>query len=375
MNKSIEQALIGDRVIIGEASDIFVENIRLRLENGIHSFELEKVNIEPVFCSSINKHTCLATVSDVPDMQYIVFDEHHIQLLRILNLLFYMYGYNEAKQPFISLVMDQIVKTPRKRLFQAASILLAEKSILEANLTRALHFLSQLDEYMISEDDYDGKEGDFDYNLFLLKSRREKIACSFVLNFYVYHELAHVKAIQKPQTFSAYSNYVSSVFEQYKQDYNGFNELFNISIEELTCDMYALDLLFDFVLKTGGDYNYEFMIDSFIVAITNLTIMDSVSALTNIEKQYDNSWLRINIVLDALSLYKNKTLDNTSFGESVHGCKEYCYIRYKNYLEEIYNAINTLQVKYANITEERIPFSKEWEEEKKAVISILASIK
>lgn len=375
MNKSIKQAMLGDRVIIGDASDVFRKSIQLCLETGIPSFELEKEKIEPIFCSSINKHTCLLTVSDDPEVQLIIFDEHHVQLLRSMNLLFYMYGQNDFKQQFISLVMDKFFKTPKKRLYQVALILLAEKSILEANQTRALHFLEQLNEYIISADDYDGEVGDADFNWFLLKSCREEIAYSFVLNFYVYHELAHVKAKQNPHTFSVYSNHVSSIFEQYKREYNGFNENFNISIEELTCDMYALDLLFDFVFEAGGDYNYEDMVDSFIVAVANLTIMDSVSALIDIKKQYDNSWLRINIVLDALSIYKNKMLGNTNFGESIHNCRDYCYMRYKNCLERINNTIYTLQVKNANISEKYIPFSKEWEDEKKTVISILASIK
>ena len=97
MNKSIKQAMLGDRVIIGDASDVFRKSIQLCLETGIPSFELEKEKIEPIFCSSINKHTCLLTVSDDPEVQLIIFDEHHVQLLRSMNLLFYMYGQNDFK--------------------------------------------------------------------------------------------------------------------------------------------------------------------------------------------------------------------------------------------------------------------------------------
>lgn len=81
MTNSIQNVLLGDRVLIGAVSDTFVTNIQLRLKSGVSGFKLENANIEPVFCSSINKHTCACRVSNSPEVQYLVFDEHHIQLL------------------------------------------------------------------------------------------------------------------------------------------------------------------------------------------------------------------------------------------------------------------------------------------------------
>lgn len=113
MTNSIQNVLLGDRVLIGAVSDTFVTNIQLRLKSGVSGFKLENANIEPVFCSSINKHTCACRVSNSPEVQYLVFDEHHIQLLGAMNLLFYMYGQNDFKQPIFSMIMDQIIKTPK----------------------------------------------------------------------------------------------------------------------------------------------------------------------------------------------------------------------------------------------------------------------
>lgn len=375
MTNSIQNVLLGDRVLIGAVSDTFVTNIQLRLKSGVSGFKLENANIEPVFCSSINKHTCACRVSNCPEVQYLVFDEHHIQLLGAMDLLFYMYGQNDFKQPIFSMIMVQIIKTPKKRLYNIAAILLSEKCMLAANSTRALQYLAQLEENVITSEDYSGDTGEFDLNWFLLKSHRAEIAHSFVMNFYVYHELAHIKARQDPHAFSVYSSAVSVVSDSLELESPDFAKIFKVPDEELACDVYALDLLFDYVMNAGGDYYYEFMVESYIIAITNLTIMDSISVLTSIEEQYNNSWLRIIVALDALGFYKDMICNIPNFGKTIHRCRKYCYMKYRNYLKEMMCALQMLEAKFGDVLEKYPPFSKEWEEEKRTAISILASIK
>ena len=375
MDKSIQSILLGDRVLIGGVSDTFKKSIQIRLESGIPSFKLENAIIEPVFCSSINKHTCALRTADHFEIQYLIFDEHHIQLLGAMNLLFYMYGQNDFKQPIYSTIMEKIIKTPKKRLHNVAAILLSEKCILEANPTRGLQYLACLDENSITSEDYSGDAGKFDFNWFLLKSRRAEIAHSFAMNYYVYHELAHIKARQDPHAFSGYFDAISIVSNPLKTKHPAFSEVFKVPVEELACDVYALDLLFDYVMNAGGDYQYEFMVESYIIAITNLTIMDSISVLTNIENQYNKSWLRIIVVLNALSYYKDNECNIPNFGDAIHRCLDSCYMKYRNYLDAMMNAIQVLQAQFGDIPEKYPPFSKEWEAENSAAISILANIK
>ena len=117
------------------------------------------------------------------------------------------------------------------------------------------------------------------------------------------------------------------------------------------------------------------MVESYIIAITNLTIMDSISVLTSIEEQYNNSWLRIIVALDALGFYKDMICNIPNFGKTIHRCRKYCYMKYRNYLEEMMCALQMLEAKFGDVLEKYPPFSKEWEEEKRTAISILASIK
>ena len=261
-------------------------------------------------------------------------------------------------------------------MYNIAAILLSEKCMLAANSTRALQYLAQLEENVITSEDYSGDTGEFDLNWFLLKSHRAEIAHSFVMNFYVYHELAHIKARQDPHAFSVYSSAVSVVSDSLELESPDFAKIFKVPDEELACDVYALDLLFDYVMNAGGDYYYyEFMVESYIIAITNLTIMDSISVLTSIEEQYNNSWLRIIVALDALGFYKDMICNIPNFGKTIHRCRKYCYMKYRNYLEEMMCALQMLEAKFGDVLEKYPPFSKEWEEEKRTAISILASVK
>lgn len=108
---------------------------------------------------------------------------------------------------------------------------------------------------------------------------------------------------------------------------------------------------------------------------TIITIMDSISVLTSIEEQYNNSWLRIIVALDALGFYKDMICNIPNFGKTIHRCRKYCYMKYRNYLEEMMCALQMLEAKFGDVLEKYPPFSKEWEEEKRTAISILASIK
>lgn len=103
--------------------------------------------------------------------------------------------------------------------------------------------------------------------------------------------------------------------------------------------------------------------------------MDSISVLTSIEEQYNNSWLRIIVALDALGFYKDMICNIPNFGKTIHRCRKYCYMKYRNYLEEMMCALQMLEAKFGDVLEKYPPFSKEWEEEKRTAISILASIK
>lgn len=85
--------------------------------------------------------------------------------------------------------------------------------------------------------------------------------------------------------------------------------------------------------------------------------------------------MRIIVALDALGFYKDMICNIPNFGKTIHRCRKYCYMKYRNYLEEMMCALQMLEAKFGDALEKYPPFSKEWEEEKRTAISILASIK
>ena len=379
MNESIRESLLGDRIIIREATEPFIQSIHLRLEKGIPDFFLENANIKPVYCSSINKHTCARTIDINPNTQYLIFDEHHVEMLGAMNLLFYMYGQNDIKWPIYSMMMHSILKTPGKRLKLVSAQLLSEKSMLESNYSKALMYLEVVKDNMISKDDYSGDAGRFDLNWFLLKERRAKIAHALALNFYVYHELAHIKAKYDPDIFSIYYDVAENYIENHiKPADSKMREILQntaISVEEIACDVYALDLLFDFMMEEGGDYEYEFMVDSYISSITNLSIMDSIISHSDTEKLYIDSWIRIIISLNTLIIFKGHLQGIPDFRKSVQSQMSYCHMTYKNYRNEMLSTIYELQQQFGKVQEKHPFLSKDWKDEEKTALSILASIK
>lgn len=373
MDESILNELLGNRIELRhKVSDEFVSSVLLRIDTGVPCFGIDPKLFNMVFCSSINKHTCVTTLSSHPETCYLIFDEHHFELLSAMTLLFYMYGQTELPRQTHAHFMNAVLKTPKKRLSRTIAILLSEKSLLMSNCTQALHYLSLLQKIAITPADYQGVGGGLEHGWFSYDYHNLNIARSFNMNFYVYHELAHIKAKIDPKAFSAYSTIVTDTI---KTNPSSEFEKDSVSIEELACDVYALDLLFDYVVKTGGQYYVEYMVDSYVISITNLIIMDSISGHNHFEKKYENSWHRISIALAALSSYKGTVQGIAGFEDAIRAHIDHCHKAHENYRAELSNAMCIIQRLWGSIPERYPLFSKEWKKEKDAVLNTLSGLK
>lgn len=90
MTNSIQNVLLGDRVLIGAVSDTFVTNIQLRLKSGVSGFKLENANIEPVFCSSINQYSAHQLISIHAHVEYQTVLKFNT--LSLMNIIFNYWG-------------------------------------------------------------------------------------------------------------------------------------------------------------------------------------------------------------------------------------------------------------------------------------------
>ena len=373
MENSILDELLEDRLILHEeVSDIFIVNMRLRLHSGIPQFGLVDCNLKPIYCSTIDKHTCVQVLNDDKSTFYLILDEHHFKVLCLMNYVFYLYG-----QVNLKLIMNRIFRAPEKKLFQVSVILLAEKCMLVGNATKAKAYLDKLKEYEITRSDFDGAIGKVDLSWLMLKEKRERMSRPMVMNYYVFHELAHIKAQYAPESFLIYENEVRKAINLVQPAFQIVLTIdkSKIPIEDIACDMYALDLLFDYAFDEYGDYQYEYMVDSYIGAIMNLTIMDSVVSHDEIENWYVDCWVRIIIALYAVAIRKVKQLGKREFYERIETYLKYGREKYENYHLEILRAINDLTEACGNIQEKYSVLSTEWVEEQKNVLAMLAAIK
>lgn len=373
MNNSIQEILLGDRIQVGTVSNRYAEGIQERLRCGYSDFELDGEKIKPVFCSSINKHTCLSTISSRSEDDYLIFDEHHYRLLRTMNHLYYLYGFDDGfggyKKVIYHLLYETAIKLPERLLYHTAAILLSEKSLLEANATRSLRYLAQSDKYSISLEDFYGDKGESELSFLLNKIRRALIAESYSLSFYVYHELAHIKAKKDMETFTWYYKTVSDVLSSMKQFKQDKDELMDVPIEEVACDVYALDLLLALMESGTDEYGWYWMIESYICTVTNMTIMDSVLLETDPTEEHKKSCTRVVLAITTIAL---KSQD-PSFSQEIIECMKDGLNEYETYNDEMQKAIQSLKAENGDVLERYPSFSKEWTEEKNDALSILAS--
>ena len=95
---------------------------------------IDTKKLELVCCISANKHTCLTTDSE--GKNYLLLDEHHLEVLSALNLLYYIYGKRKIKSAIFDEILAQM-NYFEKRLKSTILILLAEKYILEGQVSSA----------------------------------------------------------------------------------------------------------------------------------------------------------------------------------------------------------------------------------------------
>lgn len=375
MNNNIIDNLLSDRIILESDTDNYLkESINIRMNYAIEIMELSKENIQVVFCSTVNKHTCLDTINNEPNRYYLIIDKHHLQLISCLDYLFYLYGNYDIKQPYMTFILDDLCSNFKKRKYFAVSILLAERDLLNNNATRALKYLDYIDTLDLSLDDCNEKVVDFENNLDIIKTIRYNYSYPYILNLYVYHEVAHIKFICDKDKYNKYIYKINTLITILKQNKNiKVYELSNISKEDIACDVYALEILFKQVFDETKDYDFEFVVESYINSVINLTIMDSVIAHDNTEKWYISCWNRIIITLNTLSIMDDFIL-NPNFIKSVQTCMHSTFKKFSNYYNEIMDAYLTMQNRYNNISEKNQLFSKDWNDEMNAALTRIRNI-
>lgn len=370
----MDEQIINDRLILNtEISDSFRISIQERLDSGMKMMGLPSDIFETVYCSSLNKHTCVQQISSMPNKYFLVVDEHLHEVITALLLLFYLFGNHDYK-PHLAYIVREVLVTPTKRLNHIATLLQAENSLLEGNATSALFLANKLSDYSLSSKVYEGEAGEFEFNYFLLKDRRREYATSYVENYYVYHELAHIKMSQSPKLRNMFFKLVEIEIAQLDSFVKAVDpDVVNVSLlpkEDIACDAYALSLLFNFIFENVGDYDFEFMVEAYIFAVLSVTVLDTIQERTiSMVDWRKASWWRIFIALEIVYLCEPS---NEKLREGIIETRQVARNKYDNYvqlLDEI-----TSHIKETPIAEKYFQFSEKWNDEAEKALSIIRAI-
>lgn len=375
MNKELNSLIIGDRFILkSEITHSFHMSIQERLNCAIKMMNLPSEIIEPIYCSSLNKHTCIQQTSSTSNNFFFVADEHLHEILSALLLIFYMVGYHDCKYTTFFMA-TKILNLPIKRLNYITILLHAEKDLLEGNATSALFFVNKLEKSITEVEVYEGDFGKLEFNYFLLKHEREQHAIIYVENFYVFHELAHVKMAIDSNLRDAFFKLVEMQIEQLKALVNAIDtsvvDMSLLPIEDIACDAYALSLLFSYVHENTGEYDFDFMVESYVFSVLSLTELDTIlERRISMIDWHKTSWWRIFIALEIVYLCNPADRELRNGIIEVREAAKNKYNNYATLLDEI-----SYKIKDSPIVEKHIPFSEEWNNEVAEALSIIRSIK
>ena len=366
---------LNDRILLKrEVSKNFKMNIQMRYDMAIQMMKLDKQKLSILYCNSINKHTCMI---EKDKKNYIIFDEHHIEVLSALNFLYYTYGKSDFKRPFYELIYNQY-NYFENRIKSIVSLLMSEKLLLIGDAEGALNYAKAVKEYSFSID----KNSDNGlFNLFLLYMGKQDIAQSLSMNFYVFHELAHVKYILEKEELMLVCKIIDVMSERLFPLYKAISEgKYNIIInkQECVCDIYAMLLLFKFMYahaeKNINNNTIEFyMIECYMISITNIVIMGS--AYENIELDLDewyiNAYIRIILVVNSLGVFLAE--DKINLKQFQSNMNFVCE-QYKNYKDVFDNIWNEIYYKYK--TSRKLKYmSEDWYKAMEDTLDILSAYK
>lgn len=363
------KSVISDRILLNEdASENFIKSIKMRYETAVKLMGIDTKNLHDIYCNSINKHTCVVSKGTT---DYLIFDEHHANILSALNLIYHTYGQIDLKFPYYKIILDRS-KHFTNRIKSTLLILLSEKEILNNRMDYALYYAKEIQKYPLT---YDEKDSPI-LNIYLNKLPKLDTSQVFSMNFYVFHELAHIKYKQDIRTFIKldviFNEFISTMMPSLKEIRKHYKTVINNT--ECICDIYALQMLIEYVsLNEYEDFTFD-IVESYIISTINIVLMDSVyeSKTYTYDEIYISMYLRIILVINTLLLATNQTKDKI---EAVQNKMLFVRERYENYKTVFDSIKNDLKIQKSTSIKTCDFMSNEWNECFDETLNILSKLK
>lgn len=368
--------LLADRIILRkEISSAFKESIEIRYMVALKLMNLSHGNIQLCFCSTINKHTCLKTKKDSVQKLHVVIDQHQVEVLGALNFLYYIYGQHNITKAFFDIVVNTSDYF-RLRLNSIICLIKAERYLLVGKAVAAKTYMESSLGYKSAFCDIIHKEINDDdsstSDLIFLKGVRADRGNIYILNFFVFHEMAHIKYFTDPDTFYRIKILTNNLIASLKDRYNsekGLEQkiLNNILLEECACDIYALKTLFQFIKENQGNFDIFNVIEAYIISLVHSELMGSIrDNSNNFYVCYIETSFRIIIVLDTLELLE---ADETEF-QDIQQCMKDIFNKVNNAFRDFTRSWEDTEIH--DIKENLVPWSIKWKSEMEQVIDVIS---
>lgn len=298
MNLLVDRLLLNDPV-----SEEFKTSVLLRIKFAKSSLDLDDSDFEYIFCNSFNNHTCMIKNGK---KLYVIFDEHHFKNFELIYMNYI--SFTRIKLSKSALDSLEIERFWMNKLWVTLFILKAEHNLINGNISCTLKYIEMIKKN-ISEFKSD-RINEFLYTILIKKGKITEIMC---LDFYVFHELVHIKYEINSVFFSKYKIQIESFIKDYqlyekektkKLELNQYPD-----VEECICDVYSLLLMIEYYKLSTRDENYnavmQRMFESYIIAVLTLDIIgplrENVDLISSMV--FNKSLHRINICLSLIIDY------------------------------------------------------------------------
>lgn len=197
----------------------------------------------------------------------------------------------------------------------------------------------------------------------------------YVANFYIFHELAHVKLLLdldlRKFFLALVENQVINLCKFEDALVSSVVDAALLPKEDIACDAYALSLLFNFIYEKTTDYDIEFMVDSYIFSVLSLTELDTILERTiSIADWHKTSWWRIFIALEVVCLCRPT---NDELRKGIIETRNVARIKYDNYVELLERISHN--IKNTPKKEKCVMFSEKWSDEVNQTLAIIRKIR
>ena len=373
-----DEFIVFNRLILNEEQNICLEKlVEQEVDLAKKLFKFEKTQIKLFFCYSINKHTCIETLSEFPEISYLVVDIHQMEIFYSMVLNYFLNGDIPIKAPIMEAFRNLSSSFFENKLDSLVLLLQAEKELLLGHVSQAKSILNHMSKVQV----HFSKNSHVDLNHFLLKDNKTTLLMPHIYRICIFHEMAHAKfkeclnlRVAFIEDIKRIRNVIFLNQHEYIQKMSPF--LDKLPYEDCACDVYAIKMILDYSKDKGDEINVENEIEAYIAFVINMEMMESIRLTLSddeLERFYIISWLRVMLVIYTLEwiLSYQLALDIDHINTTMFTCEQI----FASYRQKFNFAWQKMKREVGETEEEFEQFEEAWHDSLLKILNYIASLR